>query len=87
MEKQPKKYIQPIRYSDIPFGNEVRKSYQKTILDKSPIIPKPLEYEDIDKAFFEFVENSVDIVIDKKKVPPTFSGAPFNVFKDWHLMQ
>ena len=69
MEKQPKKYIQPIRYSDIPFGNEVRKSYQKTILDKAPIIPKPLEYEDIDKAFFEFVENSVDIVIDKKKVP------------------
>ena len=55
MEKQPKKYIQPIRYSGIPFGNEVRKSYQKTILDKAPIIPKPLEYEDIDKAFFYFV--------------------------------
>lgn len=69
MEKQPKKYIQPIRYSDIPFGNEVRKSYQKTILDKAPIIPKPLEYEDIDNAFFDFVKDTVDLTIDKKKVP------------------
>ena len=68
MEKQPKKYIQPIRYSDIPVRNDVTKSYQMTLLDKAPIIPKPLEYDDIDKAFFEFVENYVDIVIDKKKV-------------------
>ena len=69
MDKQPKKYIQPIRYSDIPFGNEVRKSYQKTILDKSPIMPKPLEYEDIDNAFFDFVENTVEIIVNGKKIP------------------
>lgn len=69
MDRQPKKYIQPVRYSDISFGNEVRKSYQKTILDKSPIIPKPLEYEDIDNAFFDFVKDTVDITIDGKRVP------------------
>lgn len=69
INRQPKKYIQPIRYTDIPFGNEVRKEYSKTILEKAPILPKPLEYEDIDNSFFDFVKDDIDIVIDGKIVP------------------
>ena len=69
INRQPKKYIQPIRYTDIPFGNEVRKEYSKTILEKVPILPKPLEYEDIDNSFFDFVKDDIDIVIDGKIVP------------------
>ena len=67
--KQPKKYIQPIKYVDKPFGNEVRKSYQKTILENAPIFPKPLEYEDIDNAFFEFVKNNIEISVNGEIVP------------------
>lgn len=67
--KQPKKHIQPIRYIDKPFGNELRKSYQKTILENAPIFPKPLEYEDIDNAFFEFVKNEIDVFVNGKTVP------------------
>ena len=49
--RQPKKYIRPINYSDIPFGKDARINYTKVILNHAPIIPKPLEYEDIDNCF------------------------------------
>lgn len=69
MRTQPKKNITFINKNRRVFGNEVRKGYQKTILDKSPIFPKPLEYDDIDKAVFEFVNKEIDIVIDGKLIP------------------
>ena len=57
MRTQPKKNITKINKKQVPFGKQVRLGYQKKILDKSAIFPKPLEYDDIDKAVFEFVEN------------------------------
>ena len=47
----------------------VKKSYQKTILEKAPVFPKPLEYDDIDKAVFDFVDKQIDIVIDGALIP------------------
>lgn len=69
MRKQPKKNItQPNKYKSY-FGNMVRKSYQNTILEKAPIFPKPLEYDDIDKAMFDFVDKVINITIDGVDVP------------------
>ena len=67
--RQPKKYIRPINYSDIPFGKDARINYTKVILNHAPIIPKPLEYEDIDNCFFEFVDKEIDILINGNKIP------------------
>ena len=67
MRTQPKKNITKINKSQVPFGKQVRLSYQKKILDKSAVFPKPLEYDDIDKAVFEFVENEIDIAVDGEK--------------------
>ena len=69
MRTQPKKNITKINKKQVPFGKQVRLGYQKKILDKSAIFPKPLEYDDIDKAVFEFVENEIDIAVDGEKVP------------------
>ena len=69
MRTQPKKNItQIIKYKAIE-GNLVRKQYQNTILEKAPIFPKPLEYDDIDNAVFNFVEKEIDITVNGKLVP------------------
>ena len=52
---QPKKYITPIKYREKAFGLERRENYTKEIMHNEPYFPKPLEYEDIDKAVLEFV--------------------------------
>ena len=52
MRRQPKKNITKVNKSQKIYGNMVRKNYQKTILEKEPVFPKPLEYDDIDKAVF-----------------------------------
>ena len=69
MRRQPKKNITKVNKSQKIYGNNVKKSYQKTILEKAPIFPKSLEYNDIDSAVFEFVDKQIDIVIDGKIIP------------------
>lgn len=69
MRTQPKKNITKINKYNVPYGNMVRKQYQNVILENAPIFPKPLEYDDIDNAVFEFVDKEIDIVIDGAKVP------------------
>jgi hypothetical protein len=49
--------------------NIIRKSYAQDIVHKAPIIPKPLEYADIDNAFKKFVENELGLTINGKDVP------------------
>jgi len=69
MRTQPKKNItQPNKYK-APFGNMVRKGYQNRILEKSPIFPKPLEYDDIDNSVFDFIDRIIDISINGKLIP------------------
>ena len=69
MRIQPKKNLTlPNRYKE-KRGNMIRKDYQNRILEKAPIFPKPLEYDDIDKAVFDFVDTTIDITIDGKLIP------------------
>ena len=65
---QPKKYIQKVNLLDKNKGFQRRLSYQKTILNNASITPKPLEYDDIDKAMFEFVDK-LDVIVNGKKIP------------------
>jgi hypothetical protein len=69
MRIQPKKNLTLVKNYKGKTGNIVRKGYQNKILDKAPIFPKPLEYNDIDNAVFNFVDNMIDIVIDDKLIP------------------
>ncbi len=69
MRRQPKKNMTKVNRAQKIYGNMVKKSYQKTILEKAPVFPKPLEYDDIDKAVFDFVDKQIDIVIDGALIP------------------
>lgn len=69
MRTQPKKNLTKINKYNGKTGNIIRKGYQNTILNKAPVFPKPLEYDDIDKAVFDFVDTTLDIVIDGKLIP------------------
>ena len=54
---QPKKTITKVKLTDdTVYGKDRHRSYPKTILQDAPIFPKPLEYEDIDNAMFNFVD-------------------------------
>ena len=70
---QPKKTITKVKLTDdTVYGKDRPKSYPKTILQDAPIFPKPLEYEDIDNAMFNFVDEYIPMVI-KGKSTPTFT--------------
>ena len=70
---QPKKTITKVKLTDdTVYGKDRHKSYPKTILQDAPIFPKPLEYEDIDNAMFNFVDEYIPMVI-KGKSTPTFT--------------
>lgn len=70
---QPKKTITKVKLTDDTiYGKDRHRSYPKTILQDAPIFPKPLEYEDIDNAMFNFVDEYIPMVI-KGKSTPTFT--------------
>ena len=70
---QPKKTITKVKLTDdTVYGKDRHRSYPKTILQDAPIFPKPLEYEDIDNAMFNFVDEYIPMVI-KGKSTPTFT--------------
>lgn len=69
MRTQPKKNLTIVNEYWRKRGNVIRKGYQNRILEKAPVFPKPLEYDDIDKAVFDFVDTVIPIVIDGKLIP------------------
>lgn len=69
MRTQPKKNLTIVNRYKGKRGNAVRIGYQNRILEKAPIFPKPLEYDDIDKAIFDFVDTLIPIVVDGKLIP------------------
>lgn len=69
MRIKPKRDITNVRLKSVEYGNAIRKNYPKKILEKAPVLPKPLEYEDIDKAFFDFVDKEITIIAKNVKVP------------------
>lgn len=50
-------------------GVERRRNLSKIILEHGTPTPLPVEYEDIDKAFFDWVDKKLDVVYDGKKLP------------------
>lgn len=66
---RPKKDIKPIKIKNKIEGKELRESYSKEIVKDTPFLPKSLEYEDIDIAFKNFVENEIELLCDNKIVP------------------
>ena len=70
---QHKRNINIIKFRKKDYGDVRRKNYAKEILYKEPIFPKPLEYSDIDNAFKDFVENTLEIIDFEGKKIPTFT--------------
>lgn len=84
-EQQPKKIITNFGNIRKTEGSLQRKTYQRKIIDKMPIFPKTLEYDDIDKAFFKFVDENIDFPIDGKKIP-TFTLYSNQRFSEYSQM-
>lgn len=68
----PKQNINRIKYKEKAFGKEARANYYKEIMRDEPYFPKPLEYSDIDNAFFDFVDKKIDVTC-KSGYIPTFT--------------
>jgi len=66
---QPKPYMDRLRLRNHARGTERRRNMSKLILENGTYFPKPVEYEDIDKAFFEWVDKKLDIVYNGQKLP------------------
>lgn len=79
---RPKKDIKPIKLNQEISHVDTKLNYAKEILDKTPIFPKPLEYEDIDIAFKKFVEEEILLEVDGIKVPTftLYSNERFSEF-------
>ena len=66
---QPKPYIDKLKLRNKSFGKERRRNLSKIILDKGTPFPKPITYQDIDKSFFDWVDEKLDISYDGNKLP------------------
>lgn len=66
---QPKPYIEKVRLRNQANGIERRRNMSKLILENGTPLPKPIEYSDIDKAMYEWVEEHTNIVYDGRKLP------------------
>lgn len=55
------------------YGPSQRLSYQENELANAPIVPNPVEYEDIDTAFLDFFDQNIVLVDDDGKKFDTFT--------------
>ena len=65
------------------YGDGQRLSFQENELKNAPITPNPIEYEDIDKAFYDFFKDNVKLVDENGKSFGTytfFSSQRFSEF-------
>lgn len=61
-----------LKIEDGYFGDGRRLEYQENELRNAPIVPNPVEYEDIDRAVFDFFDKNIDIVTDDGEKVPMF---------------
>lgn len=66
---QPKPFLEKIRLRKHSFGIEKRRNMSKMILERGTPFPKPIEYSDIDEAFYKWVDEKIRIVYDGKRLP------------------
>ena len=66
---QPKPYMDKRRLRNHAKGVERRRNMSKLILENQSYFPKPIEYSDIDEAMFKWVDDTIRIVYDGKRLP------------------
>lgn len=69
MQQSPKAYRDKLRLRHHAYGKELRRNMSKMILEKGTPFPKPIEYSDIDEAFYKWVDEKIRIVYDGKRLP------------------
>lgn len=65
----PKGFRKKIDFTRKKVGFDKRQEILDDIDYKGTYLPKGVMYEDMDKSFFDFIENDMKIVIDGKRVP------------------
>lgn len=65
----PKSSLDRFKYRKKAYGVERRRNMSKLILENSANFPKGVELKDIDRTFKEWVENSLDVSYNGKKLP------------------
>lgn len=80
--RYPKDNITELRLKRGYTGNHQRFILQMNSFDNNFYLPNPVEYEDIDDAFLEFVDNKIGLVANGQKVPTytLFSNHRFSEF-------
>ena len=80
LRKRINKYNLPLR--EDPNPTERRKDLTKEALRDSTFFPKPVEYKDIDEAFFKWVDEELRIVFEGEALPTyaLFSNQRFTEF-------
>lgn len=75
-------YKNIIKLRDKAYGNERRENLAKEIVKDSTPMPQPLEYEDIDKAFKQWVEDELHMDFEGNRLPTftLFSNQRFSEF-------
>lgn len=71
-----------VKLKDKEYGNPLRLSYQREIMSDETLVPKKLEYEDIDYEFTKFVEEKLEMVVDGEVLPTytLFSNQRFSEY-------
>lgn len=77
--KQPKPFLEKIRLRNKSYGKERRLEMTKLILDHAPTFPLGVSYEDIDKAFFKWVDEEIDLSYEGSKLPT------FKLYSNQHI--
>lgn len=54
---------------DKPYGSVARSLMTRNILESGTLLPKPIEYQDIDLAMFNWVDKTFNIVHEGKRIP------------------
>ena len=66
---RPKPFLDAMRLRRHAIGKERRLNMTKIMLEKGTPLPLPVDYSDIDQAFFNWVDKQLDLVYDGKKIP------------------
>lgn len=71
-----------VKLKDAEYGNPLRLSYQREIMMDEPMVPKKIEYVDIDEAFTEFVKEKLEISAEGEIFPTytLFSNQRFSEY-------
>ena len=61
-----------VKINDEYYGDGRRLEFQENELRNAPIVPNPVEYDDIDKAVFDFFRDNITVIDDNGEKVPTF---------------